>query len=199
MSCLRCAHLYRLWWGRGAGHPAPTPGCDAAPRVTLPRCVGLCPGGQVLVHQPAGPRAPSERVSSVSLTETHVKATPAPLRVGGPPRLGGEGAGLLLAGTPCQGQRGAHLSCPGRTGRTCHPPVKDEELEGSSVSLGQGISDTAAGSSGPVPTACMCQGPVGVSQGWGASANVYGRADEGGVRRIRWRQSLLGKGWFLKF
>ena len=83
MSCLRCAHLYRLWRGRGAGHPAPTPGCDAAPRVTLPRCVGLCPGGQVLVHQPAGPRAPSERVSSVSPTETHVKATPAPLRVGG--------------------------------------------------------------------------------------------------------------------
>ena len=84
-------------------------------------------------------------------------------------------------------------------GSTCHPPVKDEELEGSSVSPGQGISDTAAGSSGPVPTACMCQGPVGASQGWGASANVYGRADEGGVRRIRWRQSLLGKGWFLKF
>ena len=62
--------------------------------------------------------------------------------------------------------KGPDYSCLGlsasvSTGRAFHPPVGDEELEGSSVTLGWGISDTAAASSGSVPTACVYQGPTG--------------------------------------
>lgn len=78
-------------------------------------------------------------------------------RLGGPPRLGGEGPDYSWLGL------GARVSA----GSTCHPPVRDEELEGSSVSPGQGVSDTAAGSAGPVPTACVYLGTAGLWDPWG--------------------------------
>lgn len=53
------------------------------------------------------------------------------------------------------------LSASISVGRAFHPPVRDEELEGSSVTLGQGVSDTAVASSGSVSTACVYQGPTG--------------------------------------
>ena len=42
------------------------------------------------------------------------------------------------------------LSASVSVGSAFHPLVGDEELEGSSVTLGQGVSDTAVASSGSV-------------------------------------------------
>ena len=102
-------------------------------------------GGQVLGHQPGGPRAPSKCVSSVSPTG-HVSKPHLLLSI-----WEGKGPDYSYLG----------LSASVSVGSAFHPPVGDEELEGSSVTLGQGVSDTAVASSGSVSTACVYQGPTG--------------------------------------